>query len=463
MDRITPAQIETTPAISPLLAIKKLTGALDTHWPTGLSTACSNALSQGLSVWRSKDGLSIISTITSTSTIKQTKWSAVFSTLLATVASTALPLLVLLTLSACSPDTEKPIAAQPTTAKVIPLPITAATVTSQRLSNEFSVRGIAQAFQKATIAAQTGGRIVARHVEPGAEVLSGDLLVSIDDQRAQLGLKEAKARQQAARTGLQQALSEWRRGGELAQQKFISADQLEQLGYAKQSAQANLDAATALAGTAERTLSDTRVKAPFPGIVEAVFIHQGDFVATGQKLISLANFERFRVIAGVTASEAGHLRVGSPAWVSFNDLGNTMLKGTIQSIGHIADPQSGTYPLEVWIERGNETAIREGMIASIMVRHQSEQETLAIPAAALFRQAGQAYVYRIVDNKAQLTAIRAGRTVAGSLEITAGLMVGDTVVVDGMFALRDGVAINITHTVPQPATSSSTHTARTPH
>ena len=178
---------------------------------------------------------------------------------------------------------------------------------------------------------------------------------------------------------------------------------------------------------------------------------------------SLANFERFRVIAGVTASEAGHLRVGSPAWVSFNDLGNTMLKGTIQSIGHIADTQSGTYPLEVWIERGNETAIREGMIASIMVHHQSEQETLAIPAAALFRQAGQAYVYRIVDNKAQLTAIRAGRTVAGSLEITAGLMVGDTVVVDGMFALRDGVAINITHTVPQPATSSSTHTARTPH
>ncbi|MGI9326605.1 MAG: efflux RND transporter periplasmic adaptor subunit [Pseudomonadales bacterium] len=323
-----------------------------------------------------------------------------------------------------------------------PIKVRIATAATSPLDAQATVTGTVQAFRKATVAAEVSGRVVARLVEPGDLVEPGQVLVRLDNERARIAQTETKAQLSARHVDLAQAQSEYQRGVDLHAKEFISEDALDTLRFAQERASSQLAAAEAAVAAANRTRADTRIRTPFMGTAERVHVQQGDFLAPGTQVVTLTDFTKARIQAGVTAREATLLAQSKTAEVTLEALGPRRFAGDIRSISRIPDPATGTYTVEVWLD-GAFAPLREGMVATVHMPYFTAEQRLAVPVSAVFRRNGAMHVFAVQDNEAHLRAVRTGRTDGTLIEIEDGLSEGAAVVIDGQFALRDGAAVQV--------------------
>ncbi|MGI9294394.1 MAG: efflux RND transporter periplasmic adaptor subunit, partial [Pseudomonadales bacterium] len=321
--------------------------------------------------------------------------------------------------------------------------VSIATVELADIGRQTSVTGVVEAFRKATVAAEVSGRVVSRLVEPGDKVSKQQKMLVLDDTMTKTAYAEALARVASRKVDLASARSELARGEKLSASAFISKDDLDSLRFSVQRAKAELKAGRAAADSAARALADATIMAPFDGSAEAVHVQEGDYLTPGMPVVTVADFSRLRIRAGVTASEAAALAAESTATLAFDVLGTTTLQGKVHSVGRIADPATGTYPLEIWLDNPLESPLREGMVASVSLSNPSGEQRPAVPVATVFRREGRMHVFTVNDDIAHLKPVRIGRRNNTLVEVLEGLKVGDSIVVDGQFALRDGAPVAI--------------------
>ena len=325
-----------------------------------------------------------------------------------------------------------------------PVHVRVASATLANLHREATAAGVVEAFRKATVAAETHGRVTLRSVEPGDAVAAGQVLVRLDQDRARIALDEAGARVRAGEIDLRKAHNALVRGRDLHAREFISRDVLEDLHFAAARARAALGAARAQVAAARRVLADAEVRAPFAGIAERIHVHEGDYVNPGTPVATLADFSRVRVKAGITAREAASLRGVGHADLTLDVLGPERLRGRINSVARVSEPATGTYTLELWLEDVSDArrgGLREGMLATVHLPDVGAAARLAVPSAAVFRRDGAMHAFVVRDGKAVLRPVRAGRSNGPTIEVLDGLAAGDVVVTDGQFALRDGARV----------------------
>ena len=330
--------------------------------------------------------------------------------------------------------------AEPRTGLSTAVHVQVAPVTRSALTPQATVSGVVEAFRKTTVAAEVSGRVTVRHVEPGDEVAAGQPMITLDNERARIARNEAQARLRTTNVNLAQARSELRRGENLRQQQFISEDRLETLRFAVQRAVTELAAADSALAAAQRALNDTVIRAPFAGSAEDVRVQMGDFVATGTPVVTVVDFSRARVRAGVTAREAALLTGASTAELGLESAGLEPVSATVHSVSRVADPTTGTYNVEIWLDERTD-GLREGMLASVRLPYQNAETALTVPSIAVFRRNGTMHTFRVVDGTAELQPVRTGRANGRSIEVISGLNEGEQVVVEGQFALRDGAPV----------------------
>ncbi|MDE0062361.1 MAG: efflux RND transporter periplasmic adaptor subunit [Gammaproteobacteria bacterium] len=314
------------------------------------------------------------------------------------------------------------------------------------IGRQATAAGVVEAFRTATVAAETNGRVVSRSVEPGDPVRAGQVLVGLDRERALIARDQAAARVRSREVDLEQAGNELQRGRDLHARKFISEDALEDLGFAAARAQSALEAARADLAAAERVLKDTEVRAPFTGIAETVHVHEGDYLNPGTPVVTLADFSRVRIKAGVTAREAVLLRGAERAELTIDAFGAETFNGRINSLARVSDIATGTFALEIWLDSlpGDlPERLREGMLATVYLPYPNASAPLTVPSAAVFRRGGAMHVFVVNAGRALLTPVSTGRTNGPTVEVLGGLAEGDLVVTDGQFALRDGARVTV--------------------
>jgi RND family efflux transporter MFP subunit len=310
-----------------------------------------------------------------------------------------------------------------------------------RLDSSDRVTGTVRAFHRATVTAETQGRVVARSVESGATVEQGGPLVLLESSRLELEVRRTKASLRAAQTVHAHAKREYDRGERLLAQKATSTQHLDDLRHAVERASDEIVLAKVARDTAKRNLEDTRISAPFAGTVDSLAVDVGDFVAPGTPVATLVDLSRVRIYGGVTAREANHLKVGTRAQVSFSDLGGATFEATLKSVGHVAGSADGTYEIELWMD-STDVSMRDGLIAQIQLPDSVDELSLLSPRAAILRRDGNPEVFVVTDENgvavARTRRLRTGRSHGAWIEVLDGLEEGDQVVWDGHFALEDG-------------------------
>ena len=314
------------------------------------------------------------------------------------------------------------------------------------LESEERASGIARAFLEARVTAEIAGRVIARRVERGARVEAGQVLVELDASRLALELRRAEATLQARLHDLAHAEREQARGEQMEASQAISEQRRDELQHALDSARDEHALALVARDTAKRNLEDATITAPFSGSVDDLHVNTGDYVAPGTAVATLVELSRARVFAGVTAQQAAQLTRAQVALVRFAALGGHEAEARLMSVSSVANERDGTYTVELWLDEPP-PGLRDGMVAAVdLPTAQRESRPLA-PRAALMRRAGQSEVF-VVERRegvsvARIRSLLTGRSAGDWIEVLDGLRDGDQVIVDGQFALRDGVVVTV--------------------
>lgn len=213
-----------------------------------------------------------------------------------------------------------------------------------------TVRGRTEALHQVDVRAEVDGVVAGIHFEKGDRVKAGQVL-------CELKVNDRGARADQAEAQMAQAQKELEVARELYKEGFRSKTQMAQ-------SQANYEAAKAGAATMNIQLSDTKIKAPFAGVVDERYANLGDFLQVGNKCAMVVAPEPFLAVGTLSEELVGQVVPGNKARVKLVTGEN--VDGKVRFVAAHSDPATRTFRLEV--EVPNPAAkLRSGVSADIMI------------------------------------------------------------------------------------------------
>ncbi|MFN2530228.1 MAG: efflux RND transporter periplasmic adaptor subunit [Pyrinomonadaceae bacterium] len=205
--------------------------------------------------------------------------------------------------------------------------------------------------------------------------------------------------------------------------------------------------------TVDAQLGYAAIRAPITGIVTEQFQYQGEFAASGAKLVTISDINQVIVKAPFADTIAGALKVGDTATVVPTDSSGEQRTGQISLISRSSDPQNRT--VEVWVTLGNQDGQwRANGAAQVTISSQTKTNAIVIPASAVTLEASNASegTVMVVDaaSVAHETNVTVGIRTSDQIEITSGLNGGETVVTEGNFGLADNTRVEIETAAEKP-------------
>jgi HlyD family secretion protein len=198
--------------------------------------------------------------------------------------------------------------------------------------------------------------------------------------------------------------------------------------------------------TLDAQLSYATIRAPITGIVTDQFQYEGEFAAAGGKLINIADISQVIVKAPFADTVAAQLKVGDSAQVLPTDTTGEQMTGQVTLVSRASDPLNRT--VEVWVTLANGAGrLRANGAAQVTAATQKKNDAIVVPTSAITLDASNANegTVMVVDatNVAHETKVVVGIRTPDKTEITEGLQGGETVVIEGNYALPDGTKVEV--------------------
>ena len=229
--------------------------------------------------------------------------------------------------------------------------------------------------------------------------------------------------------------------------------------------QADVDAADARVKVAKAELERvkvmegyTLVKAPFPGVVTARFVHPGHFLQPaagmhGTVLFTVVRADVVRVFADIPESSADKAGVGTAASVRVPALGGREFPATVTRTTGIVDPATRTLRVEIDLVN-TDRALKPGQYATVRINAEAN-DAIVLPAACILPADETHYIFAVEEGKAVKYRVQLGRTDPGTVQVlgrrkataTTGAWVkfdGSEMIVTGnLGALSDGAEVKV--------------------
>lgn len=316
------------------------------------------------------------------------------------------------------------------------------TVHSSAADSDYVLDGVVQAVHQSTVAAQASGRITRFAVKAGDRVRAGQVLVSIDDREAQVGVQHAQAQVNQAEAELRNAQAQLERTRNLQGQGFVSRAALDMADTQYQAAQAQRAQAAAAARQSGLTQGYARVTSPLDGWVLQTFAQAGDLAVPGTPLLVVYAPQPLRAVVQVPASRSLAVRQSPQTRVLVDNA------GTLQSIAPLnrlevpsSDPVSQTIEWRLDLPAKESAALLPGQQLRVSFASSASgapsAARLTLPAAAVVRRGELSAVYVASGQGFALRAVRLGASLAGErVEVLSGLRAGEQVATDPLRAAQ---------------------------
>ena len=292
----------------------------------------------------------------------------------------------------------------------------------------YQSHGQIEAVNKATIKAETSGRIAQIYFDVDDIVDKGEVIVRFRNNRQKAELDLAVAGFEEARAEHNRAQSDFERFEDLFEKKLVARSALDQARADLNSTQARLDAASARIKKAEVEYEYTVVRAPYAGIVTQRHVDVGEAVNPGMPLVSGLSLDVIRAVVDVPQSYVDRVRTTQQAVIYLPD--GRQLTSEKLTVFPYADEQSHTFRVRVELPRG-----LEGLYPGMMLKLGfvvGEKTVLAVPESAVVRRGEITAVYvQHDDGRIVMRQIRAGEAINDSRRVVhAGVHENEQVFLD---------------------------------
>ena len=220
----------------------------------------------------------------------------------------------------------------------------------------FITTGPLVAEQQADVAAERNGRIVSVLVRIGDRVKKGQLLAQLDDRALKAACDSQKARRAAAQAQLREweaeqktAESDLRRADAMRDAKIISDENWEHAKYRVDETVAEVarfreevSAVDADLSTADLQLEQSRVVAPFTGVVGRSTVRPAQEVKPGDVLFWITAESPLQVLFTVPETSMATFKTGKPLDLTTADYPGLHQAARIARVSPVVDPASGS-------------------------------------------------------------------------------------------------------------------------
>ncbi|MCL1147864.1 efflux RND transporter periplasmic adaptor subunit [Shewanella marinintestina] len=307
------------------------------------------------------------------------------------------------------------------------VPVVTGLVEQHDLSQSLSLIGKLDAEQSVYIAPQIAGKIKSIQINTDQEISQGQILVQLDDAKAQAALAEANAYLADEKRKLKEFL------------KLIDKNAITKTEIDAQTA--SVDMALARLAAAQADLDYHYLSAPFSGTAGLIDFSQGKMVTAGTELLSLDDLSSMRLDLQVPENYLSQLSVGMAVSAKSRAWPDQAFIGKVIAIDSRVNQD--TLNLKVRVQFDNPLhQLKPGMMMSATMLFPSVSEPV-IPVQALEYSGTNRFVYVIgTDGIAKRTKVTLGARIDNEVLITEGLSIGDKVVVQGLVNMRDGLRVD---------------------
>ena len=331
------------------------------------------------------------------------------------------------------------------------IPVIEHRIESGDLVAEVMGTGTLEARVKSTISPKIAGRIHEILVDQGDQVRTGQLMFTLDDAELkqqveiaqasllfwQASLDRLKADHDQAKAVLESAQKDFDRVTKLLVNQAVALEEGDKATERLRIAEAGLSRTVAaqMEGrrqitTAEKTLTysearlaDTRVAAPFDGLIVNRYRDPGDIGVPGSPILMLVSTNEIWVSAWVDETEMSRIHPDQAARVAFrSDPGQTYV-GAVARLGREADRETREFVVDVRVDALPENwAV--GQRAEVYIEVERKSAVPLLPSAFVAWREGVPGVYCRNGNRANWQEVKLGLRDAEYVEVIEGLAPG---------------------------------------
>lgn len=267
------------------------------------------------------------------------------------------------------------------------------------------------------------------HVQVGDTVKKGDRVVTL--------LKaDHTLRDQASRTGFEEARLNYNRLLELSRQGGVPQSDVERAYTAMKNAEANAQASRS-------TLQRTELRSSIDGVVSARSVEPGEVAEVGRSLVSIVDPSELEAQLMVSKRDINNIDRNTPVELLIDE---AVSKGQVKRLSPEAQAGSGLYSVVVGLDPGS--GARPGTYLEGRFLVERKEGVIVIPSDVVMYRGDKEFVFVVRDDKAGIVEITTGEGRGGRVIVTSGLGAGDRLIVSGNRALFDGALISQSEGTP---------------
>jgi membrane fusion protein (multidrug efflux system) len=330
----------------------------------------------------------------------------------------------------------------------IPPATTTTSFDVQRASWEQTLSSIGslEATKGLIVTADISGRISNVLFEAGSEVKAGDLLIQQDTSEEQAKLRSNQASAALAKSTLERITK-------LYNQRVASKSELDNSKSTYDSAVANVDNTRA-------AIEKKSIRAPFAGRLGIRLVNLGQFINTGDSVVSLQAIDKMYVNFSLPQQFNSKVDVGLSIRLESDAVPEKQFLGSINAIDPEIEVATRSVRLQAVIDNPNKELL-PGMFATIDVLLPNNKAVLYIPVTAVqyatfgdsvfvIEAAKYSEKNQVVDPEQLIVRqqfVKLGESRGDFVAVDKGLNETDKIASTGVFKLSNGGSVVINNSV----------------
>jgi len=307
---------------------------------------------------------------------------------------------------------------------------------------------------------QVSGYITGIHFRDGDRVRKGELLYSIDPQLYTANYQQAVANLSVQEANLVKAQKDADRYHALEKNDAVAKQLVDNADAALEVAKKQAEAAKANISGTQTSVRYTKVYAPFNGIIGISLVKPGAAVSAGATLLNTVSTDKeLAVDFNIDQREIYRFNKLINDKPSLKDSTFTLSfggevyshPGKIAFLDRSVNVQTGSIKARL-IFPNEKNMLRAGMNTTVRVKTSAPDSTILVPYKAVTEQLGEFFVYVPGDSsKVSQRKVSLGTQIGNNIIVSQGLAPGDSVVVEGVQNLREGMVIQSVPATPSAA------------